>query len=358
MKRFLLFLYLIIYIYKCENNIYSHSNNENNLYFVLTSFRHGARETLVKQDYFNNKIKYSGKLTTYGAKQHLIIGKKYRERYFNFLNLNNKIFNKDQIYIRTSDIPRTVISTKKQLEGLFNTIIDDNNIDFVNVGKQPMRLYYLNMSEINIIQNYFQLCKLRKLNEKKKNYKKYFDKKILPIFQKCFKDIKNIKIELFCDNTFSAFFDYKYNKRKKNNIGKCGYKTAKIFYDYCNKYFDSKRGWNEISAYIFNIFFKTIFKYMRDSIENANQLKMIMLGGHDTTLAPLMNFFNGLNIIKRTEYPHYAYNIVLELRIYNKEMYLEIYYNDILKYNKTLKAFENILNNSKYSNLYNFCGFL
>ena len=39
-------------------------------------------------------------------------------------------------------------------------------------------------------------------------------------------------------------------------------------------------------------------------------------------------------------------------------MYLEIYYNDILKYNKTLKAFENILNNSKYSNLYNFCGFL
>ena len=213
------------------------------------------------------------------------------------------------------------------------------------------------MREIKIMKNYFQLCKLRKLN-KKKNYKIYFKNKILPLFKTCYKNRKVEKIGLFCDNTFSAFFEYKFNKQKNNYIGKCGYKTAKIFYDYCIEYLDSKRGWNEISAYILNIFFKNIFKYMRESIDGNNQLKMIMLGGHDTTVAPLMNFFNGLNIINRTEYPHFGYNIVLELRKYNEEMYLEIYYNDILKYNKTLIKFENILENSKYSNLYNFCGIL
>jgi len=69
-----------------------------------------------------------------------------------------------------------------------------------------------------------------------------------------------------------------------------------------------------------------------------------------------MNFMDGLQIIHRTHYPHYACDIVIELRKYNYEYYLEFYYNDILKYNKTLKKFKRILDNSIYSNLYNYCG--
>ena len=38
------------------------------------------------------------------------------------------------------------------------------------------------------------------------------------------------------------------------------------------------------------------------------------------------------------------------------DYYLEIYYNETLKYNDTLKSFQNVLNKSKYSNLYNYCG--
>ena len=35
---------------------------------------------------------------------------------------------------------------------------------------------------------------------------------------------------------------------------------------------------------------------------------------------------------------------------------MEFYYNDILKFNDTLEVFQGLLENSKYSNLYNFCG--
>ena len=63
-----------------------------------------------------------------------------------------------------------------------------------------------------------------------------------------------------------------------------------------------------------------------------------------------------MNIIPRTHYPHYACNIVIELRKYDQDFYLEFYYNDILKYNKTLEKFKSILDNTKFSNLYNFCG--
>ena len=95
---------------------------------------------------------------------------------------------------------------------------------------------------------------------------------------------------------------------------------------------------------------------MKDEIDGLGKLKMIMIGGHDSTVSPLMNFFDGLNLINRTEYPHFAYNVVFELRKYNDDFYLEIYYNDILKYNETLIKFKNFMDNSKYSNLYNYCG--
>ena len=355
MKNVILFLYLITSIYKCKDIIYNHSNNETNLYFVLTSFRHGARKTYVKKDYFNNTIKYPGRLTSYGAKQNLIIGRNYRNRYYNFLNLKNNTFNKDQIYIRSTNIHRTVLSTKKQLEGLFNMTIEDKNIEFISIPKNHIKLYYLNMSEINKMENIFQSCKLRKLST---NLKQYFKEKVLPEYKKCYQNGNIEKKHLFCDNTICAFFEYKYNNETNNKIGKCGYKTAKLFYDYCIEDFDSKRGWSEYGAYIFIIFFKTIFKYMKDAIDGVGKLKMIMLGGHDTTVSPLMNFFNGLNIINRTEYPHYAFNIVFELRKYNDDFYLEIYYNDILKYNQTLEKFKNVLDNSKYNNLYNYCSSL
>jgi hypothetical protein len=95
---------------------------------------------------------------------------------------------------------------------------------------------------------------------------------------------------------------------------------------------------------------------MDNYINGRSKLRMVMIGGHDVTVGPLMNFLSGLKIIPRTHYPHYACNIVMELRKYDQDFYLEIYYNDILKYNNTLEIFKSILNNSKYSNLYNYCG--
>ena len=84
---------------------------------------------------------------------------------------------------------------------------------------------------------------------------------------------------------------------------------------------------------------------------------MVMIGGHEITVDKFMDFLDGLKIIPRTHYPHYACNIVIELRKYNDEFFTEIYYNDILKYNKTLKYLMDTLDNSKYSNLYNYCGY-
>ena len=99
-----------------------------------------------------------------------------------------------------------------------------------------------------------------------------------------------------------------------------------------------------------------MFDYMYKAINGEGPVKMVMLGGHDITVDQFMNFLSGMKIIPRTHYPHYACNIVAELRKYGNDFFLEFYYNDILKFNDTLEVFQGLLENSKYNNLYNFCG--
>ena len=134
----ILFISLFIYSISSESDInnittnstntssdiyYNHTSEEKNLYFVATTFRHGARFPFIHVDFFGNGIRYKGKLTGYGGLQHYEIGKKYRERYSNFLDMN---FNPKEMYIRSSDVERTVISTMKELEGLFQKSIGKN----------------------------------------------------------------------------------------------------------------------------------------------------------------------------------------------------------------------------------------
>ena len=60
---------------------------------------------------------------------------------------------------------------------------------------------------------------------------------------------------------------------------------------------------------------------------------MIIIGGEEMTLDKFIGFLNGMKIVSEDDYPNFGFNIVIELRKYTHDYYLEIYYNDILKYN-------------------------
>ena len=363
MKNNLIYLYIIILFIstiKCKEQIYNHTNKENNLFFVFSSFRHGARKPFVKYDVFHNKIEHPGKITQFGKKQHLIIGDKNRERYFNFLNLGNKTFDTEQILVRSSHIQRTIISTRKQLQGLLKSKSYNKIIQVIKLESNLFVLYNLNITNNTNIYTYYKTScnSLRKLNQNdktKKIYHEQFYTNILPLYEKCYGEIEFKSVFSFCDQVFSSYYEYKYEAKRTNNIGKCGEKTMNTLNNYCIKYYNSIRGWNEKNGYYFYTFFNLLFKYMDDVINGTGKLKMIMIGGHDSSVDILMNYFNGMHIINRTEYPHYAFNILMELRKYNNIFYIEIYYNDILKYNQTLDKFKHILAKSKYSNINNYC---
>ena len=217
----ILILFLFLFVH-CQDIYYNHSNLDNNLYFVFTTFRHGARSVFHPIDYFGNPIKSQEALSKYGAIQHLEIGQKYRKRYSNFLNMS---FDKNEFYIRSSNIERTIISTEKQLEGLFNKTIGRNNFQIVQNGINFWNLFHLNNTEHQETDKYFKFCKnKRKLGP---NYGQIFNTDIFPILQNCYNMSKSPNLYDFCDSVYTAYFEYTYNNDTNNKIGKCGNEIPK-----------------------------------------------------------------------------------------------------------------------------------
>jgi len=220
LNLFLTFIHLCY----CEDIMYNHNNKQNNLYFVLTTFRHGARKPLSRIDFFGNHNYSAGALTEYGKSQHLEIGRKYRKRYSNFINLN---FDKNEIYIRSSNIRRTIVSTEKELEGFFNKTINRSNIFIVKNG-YSMNLYYLNKKEKKEIEQYFESCQKRKLT---KNYLDIYNREIFPSIKHChlMKNISDTGINRFCDSIISHYFEYTYGNETNNIINRCNNEYKKNF---------------------------------------------------------------------------------------------------------------------------------
>jgi lysosomal acid phosphatase len=85
-------------------------------------FRHGERTPVVSypNDIYNETYwsKYGGfgQLTQAGMKRHNHFGKFLRDRYANFLN---KYYNRNEVFVRSTDYDRTLMSAYSLLSGLY-----------------------------------------------------------------------------------------------------------------------------------------------------------------------------------------------------------------------------------------------
>ena len=210
------FILPIIYISYCKEIMYNHDNKENNIYFIFTTFRHGARKPLKKKDFFGNIENKPGALTEYGKIQHLEIGRKYRKRYANFMNIS---FDKNEIYIRSSNIERALVSTEKELEGFFNQTIDRSNFFIVKGGVYFMNLFHLDRKDHQDINKYLKNCLKRNLG---KNYVNIYQNEIFPNLKNCHlkENIPDTGIKNFCDSIISHYFEYTYGNQTNDIIGR------------------------------------------------------------------------------------------------------------------------------------------
>lgn len=247
------FIFLLFNICLCKDIIYNHTNEENNLYFVFTTFRHGARKTYRAIDIFGNYNNDPGNLTNYGRIQHLEIGKKYRKRYSNFLNMS---YDKNELYIRSSDVKRTIISTEMELEGFFNKTINRSNFFIVQEGINFMNLYQLDNKEREEMGTYYRKCQKRLLSQ---DYKNIFNNEIMPILKDCYGIYNVTDFAFFYDSVITSYFQYIYGNDTKNKIGNCNIEKVRKIYNFVVDNYDSRRGWDEYGAYMFFKLYQHLF---------------------------------------------------------------------------------------------------
>nr|XP_002131109.1 prostatic acid phosphatase [Ciona intestinalis] len=98
------------------------ASEDDQLVFVNLIWRHGARSpvrTYPTNPYNNQRVwpQGFGQLTQLGMQQHYKLGQYFRERYHSFLNVS--FYNRSQIYIRSTDFDRTLMSAESNMAGLF-----------------------------------------------------------------------------------------------------------------------------------------------------------------------------------------------------------------------------------------------
>ncbi|XP_063778436.1 prostatic acid phosphatase [Pseudophryne corroboree] len=123
---------------------------EKKLKFVVLVFRHGDRSPV--GTYPNDKYKEDfwpdgfGQLTQLGMEQHYEFGKYLRKRYSGFLN---QTYSSNEVYVRSTDMDRTLMSAQANLAGLFPPI--GKQVWNANFTWQPIPVHTVPLSEDNIL---------------------------------------------------------------------------------------------------------------------------------------------------------------------------------------------------------------
>ena len=82
--------------------------------------RHGARTPIERYEWSVSEWpEGQGELTREGMSQSYILGNEFRERYLVAAKVTSQTFNLSEVYVRSTDYPRTIMSAQALLMGLF-----------------------------------------------------------------------------------------------------------------------------------------------------------------------------------------------------------------------------------------------
>ena len=87
---------------------------------VIEVIRHGAREPLSMLYNGKELLDIWGELTTVGMREHFLLGRQLREKYINQEKLLQPFFDPSEVYIRSTDVNRTIVSAISHLMGLYD----------------------------------------------------------------------------------------------------------------------------------------------------------------------------------------------------------------------------------------------
>lgn len=139
----------------------THQENDK-LIFVITNFRHGARQPSLKNgktvDQFGEKWDFPKELTGVGKRMKYILGLRNRIKYIDERKFLSEKFNVKELDVYSSLSNRTIMSVISQLQGLYpqtEKLGDTLNDKQLNNSNPPFNLNYSRINEeYDLLKNY------------------------------------------------------------------------------------------------------------------------------------------------------------------------------------------------------------
>ncbi|XP_041054374.1 lysosomal acid phosphatase-like isoform X2 [Carcharodon carcharias] len=274
------------------------------LKFVNLIYRHGDRSPInnYPTDPYTEKDwpQGFGQLTQFGMRQHYMLGQYLRHRYKDFLNSS---YDREEIYVRSTDVDRTLMSAQSDLAGLYPP--REYQIFKPDLNWQPIPVHTVPAEDEKFLKFPIPNCpRFDKLLEESMNSKTVQDKvkenqALLDMVSErtkskvTFQNVWKLYDTLLCE--------------KIHNFSLPSWVTPEVIarlrelYDLSMETLFRIHETRVKSRLQGGVLLKQILQNITQAMNDTNstpRLKLIMYSAHDTTLIALqiaLNIYNGIN---------------------------------------------------------------
>lgn len=299
------------------------------LKFVTLVFRHGDRSPI--ETFPNDPFKESswpqgfGQLTQLGMEQHYELGQYIKKRYEKFLNESYK---HQQVYVRSTDVDRTLMSAMTNLAGLFPP--EGTSVWNPSLLWQPIPVHTVPLSEDRLLYLPFKNCSRFEelLSETLKSEE--FQKRLEPYKdfietlsqlsgyhgKELFEIWSNIYDPLFCESVHNFTLPSWATEDTVIKLRELSELSLLALYGIHKQ--------KEKARLQGGVLVSEILKHMKRATQPWNYRKLVMYSAHDTTVSGLqmaLDVYNGI-------LPPYASCHIMELYLEEGKYFVEMYYRN------------------------------
>ena len=342
---------------------------------VVEVFRHGAREPIGAPYDAADWTEYEGELTSAGLRQHYLLGKEMRKKYIERLGFLSPQFNHTELYVRSTDVNRTIMSVSSHLLGLYplgagarfpddyplklavppykaDYDIQDLGFNVLPEKYQPIPVHIVEKSKDALLTPDDVCPSHEEMKKAQKSSDLYqtFQEKFKPVFdevQQVFNLSNALKTSSLATITSDMFCTIMQNNPVPKNLTKKLLDDMTFLKGLEVQFVDV--GTNEERKLLSTPFLKTIQQYFQAKIQHNYPLKYSIFSAHDTTLQPYMASLNLTNwecLLDQYEakndskkgnciagYPIFASQLIVELHSnqtkIGKEYFVKVIYNGV-----------------------------
>ena len=276
---------------------------------VILLFRHGDRSPANPYENYPNASAWPqgyGQLTVKGMQQQYALGEFIKKTYVTSKYLPSP-YNRTDLYIRSTDVDRTIMSAQAQLSAVFpptGAQVWDNSLLW-----QPIPVHTVSDNNDNVLRAYDKKCpaytdtitQFMSSQEYKDMSNKYQD--LFKTISQATGDTVNLKnIWQFAD---TIYCDQQHNITLPK-WGKDNFDTLRVLNDWDLK---SNFARKEVQKFIAGRLLWYFWQLIDARMNNSVGIKAYFLSGHDVTIIALLSAFNIWNELQ----PPYASLVMAEL---------------------------------------------